>query len=223
MIINRCTSKKVLDKLTKMKEISKLSISQKEMDNYFHTINMFNKLERDENIVGNNILSKYKILKQLEPLVLPAEVTISNSIKQYNLLSDIYRDYDPYEHFGYEVTVIDYGEDEEGNRVKVGEHTETQCDVELLSAADFNVLNDAIAGAFKRSAELSDVDTLKVCASIDSYVDREAQNGKCAPKAGNYVPVELDIRVSLNRYLTEDAEEELMLWFENDVFRALKK
>ena len=222
MIINRITSKKVLTKLTKMKEISKLNISQQEMDNYFHTINMFNTLERDENIVGNHVLSKYLLLKQFEPLVLPSEITISNSTKQINLLSDKYRQYKAEDHFGYDVEVK---VEVEGKNCEVETKTvvERRCDVELLSAADFNVLNDAIAGAFKKSADLTDVETLKETASIDNFVDREMQHGKCAPKTENYVPVELDIHIAKDRYLTEDADEELLLWFENKVFRTLKK
>ena len=222
MIINRITSKKVLTKLTKMKEISKLNISQQEMDNYFHTINMFNTLERDENIVGNHVLSKYLLLKQFEPLVLPSEITISNSTKQINLLSAKYRQYKAEHHFGYDVEVTVEVEGKNGE-VETKTVVERRCDVELLSAADFNVLNDAIAGAFKKSADLTDVETLKETASIDNFVDREMQHGKCAPKTENYVPVELDIHIAKDRYLTEDADEELLLWFENKVFRTLKK
>lgn len=210
MIINAETSKNIFNKLTKMKEISKLNLDQGEMDNFFHTINIFNTLDKDENVVGNYVLSKYKILKQLEDLVLPAEVTISNSIKQVNLLSKDYKSYDAKKYFP--VTKVD----DQGK-----EYVTTN--VEILNASDFNVVSDAIAGAFKKSAEFSDVETLKVTASIDDFVARETHNGLCAPRTDEYVPVELNINISKDKYLTEDATEQLMLWFENNVFRTLKK
>ena len=210
MIINAETSKNIFNKLTKMKEISKLNLDQGEMDNFFHTINIFNTLDKDENVVGNYVLSKYKILKQLEDLVLPAEVTISNSIKQVNLLSKDYKNYDAKKYFPM-TKVDDQGE----------EYVTTN--VEILNASDFNVVSDAIAGAFKKSAEFSDVETLKVTASIDDYVARETHKGLCAPRTDEYVPVELNINISKDKYLTEDATEQLMLWFENNVFRTLKK
>lgn len=224
MIINERVSKKVYNKLLKMKEISRLNVSKRELNNFFHTINVINTLDRDENIVGTNVLSKYKILKQLEPLVLPAEITISNSIKQINMLDDCYKNYTAAEYF--EPTIIEVDEDgveiEEGVEAK-GKTQKKQIHVEILSAADFNVISDAIAGAFKKTAEFTDVETLKVCAAIDNYVDREMQHGKCAPKTENYVPVELGVGIAQSRYLTEDADEEILLWFENKVFRALKK
>lgn len=207
-----------------MKEISKLNITQDELNNFFHTINVLNTLKRDENVVGTHVLSKYRILKQLEPLVLPSEITISNSTKEVNLVDQMYYDYSVNTFYGLESTehVTNEVNNHETNDEVSAEVAATKSVVRVLDASEFNVINDAIAGAFKRTAELTDVETLKITSSIDPFVDREMHGGKCAPKTENYVPVGLSLNIIKPRYLTEDAEEELILWFEN-IFRALKK
>lgn len=213
MIINKETSKKIFTVLNKMKEISGTNLTQQELDNYFHTINVINTLERDTNIVGNSTLSKYRILTKFQPLILPAEITVSNDTKQVNMLSDKYYEYTPEQYFGRELEMVNPDTGKKEKQVVV--------DVKLLPPTDFNVLNDAIVGMFKKTADLGDIEPMKITSSIDAYVGREMHDGKCVPKPSDYVPVELNVNIARTNYLTEDAVEQLVLWFEG-IFRSYK-
>ena len=185
------------NKLKKMKSISSLPIEESEFTQWCHNINMLNALELDEYVLGGRFqLSKMQLDSGLHPLVIPFMVTFNGDDTETNLLSDKYQKYDA------ETAVSEYGY--------------SKSDTKLMNPEDFKMVSDGLLGAFKKTANLSSVDTLKSVAALANYYKREAQGDKSlpiGPGAPAWVPVQFAVSIKKSRYLHEDTDFVFNEWW----------
>ena len=185
------------NKLKKMKSISSLPIEESEFRQWCHNINMLNALELDEYVLGGRFqLSKMQLDSGLHPLIIPFMVTFNGDDTETNLLSDKYQKYDA------ETAVSEYGY--------------SKSDAKLMNPEDFKMVSDGLLGAFKKTANLSSVDTLKSVAALANYYKREAHGDRSLPIATGssaWVPVQFAVSIKKSRYLHEDTDFVFNEWW----------
>lgn len=197
MILSEQQSKWIFKKIKKMKSVSGEPVTEADIINWCHSINVINSLELDETEVAKGCdLSKYKIDNQFKDLILPYQVTFKGEDQQANLLADAYQDY------------------ASNPSIK---------DAKVLNPEDFNDTSDAIMAAFRKSANMVMVETLKGTEALDSYYKREAHDGRtfAAQPGQGWVPVELKVNVAKPRFMSEDSNWVFEEWF-SAILRQLK-
>lgn len=188
MIISKDKASMMYTKLNKMKSISKVGIEPDEFVQWCHTTNVINSLETDESVLGSFVLDKYSVDQKLATLILPYEVTYDGTDRYKNLLHDDYRKYDP-------------------NNYGFGD------DIEIMKPADYNEVSDVILAAFRKSANHSQIQTLKEIDSLGNYVARESDGDKCNDTASSFVPVKFNNTLKKSRFMNQDVDEMFELWW----------
>lgn len=196
MIITSTIATNMYNRLDKLKSISKLGIELPEWLQWCHTVNVINALETDDCIIGSSILDKFSIEAKIASIILPYEVTYDGTDRCTNLLDESYSDYKPENH-GY------------------------ASDLKPMKPADFNEVSDVLMAAFRKSSNPESVGTLKIIASLDDYAKRAAYDESCMDSATRFVPVELSIALTKEKFLNEDSQEMFELWWV-DTLRAMK-
>lgn len=194
MILSKEQQKWIFKKLIKMKSIGSSPVTEDEILGWCHSINVINSLELDET--------------EVLPGFSTSKYKIDAAFKDMIL---------PYQ-------VTFKGEDLQENLLSEDYANYDKTSGTILKPETFNDVSEAILACFKKTANLTPIDTLKGTEPLESYYKREAHNGKTSSIGANSVlwyPVELSVNVKKSRFMNEDSNYVFEQWI-NAIFRNLK-
>lgn len=177
--------------LNKSRKVSKLTISEEELQDVCYTINAINGLEESCNIVGGYVVDNYIIPACFKDLIIPEKLTLVSGVYAQNFKSTDYNS-----------NIMDGNDKGEG---KCGK---------LLSPRDFGLLMQTILGAVKKIS--SDVSVLEARDRIliSAVEPRLVANDKmsCSDE-GHFVPILCDVQIYVNRAYPMDVKEVFLDWW----------
>lgn len=193
MRLSKELSIKMYNVLEKAKKVSRLNVSQNEFVNMCYTINALNALEEGQGMVGNYMVSDYKIPGILSDLIVPVKISLKEGIYARNIKSGEYKE----------------------NAISDSEGS-------LLSPLDMELLWTTFLGAIKSQdtlKELTEARTSSILANLDSRTSAlikkaEGENGDWLMHSDDTVcPILVDIQVYTDKAYSMDIEEVFLNWW----------
>lgn len=200
MIINKQASNLILDTVIDKKTISKVNITQEDMDNWCHTLNEIAGLEYNDAMFNGVELSRYLVPTIFKDLVIPRKIGVEEGRRYNDLRGDIYSNYNP----------ANYG---------FGS-------VSTLRPLAFNVISECILGSQKVKAvegsTVNKITDLNGEKSLNEYSSRGADIEQgcmdewyVIPASKPYIPICFKIAFRNDKYATENYDLMFEEWLED--------
>lgn len=184
MIIKSKVCEDIKVSLESAKRVGSVSYTAGDIKNFCHTINEINRLDARSRSLEGQILSDYRIAKELQALVMPRTITISGNDSEKDIRKR------------------DNSDLSDGEPAK------------FLTPLEFDNVQRKIYGSFKKPVELVDVNTVRdVDATFTTYGKQGIVKGQVKPDPNYFVPVELDNQQFDDYEYSQSAELCLVRWF----------
>lgn len=211
MILNSKHVQTTINRLVKVKTISKIGLTHEEITDYFTTINKINALEYGETLVdGSCVTEKYTIPDELKDLILPAQLQIEVGNDSFNFKANDYTGNQPN-------IIHTYSKWVDGKEV---EHTYTG---KVLNAEDFNDISLGIQGVRKaqNNDKLVSVSTLLVRATISDKLSRltNRDGALCHDSATAFVPIYCLTEFKKKSWYNEEVDNMFNEWFKQQMLK----